>query len=57
MSDNNITLPESFFKDCDYKIQRLSILVDKLDILSFEARQVYLSLNKTYTAARLKETK
>lgn len=55
MSDNNITLPESFFKDCDYKIQRLSVLVDKLDILAFEARQVYLSLNKTYTEARLRE--
>ena len=51
MADHTIILPESFLKDLKYKIQKFSIIVDKLDILAFEARQAYLALNKLHNTA------
>ena len=51
MADHTIILPESFLKDLKYKIQKFSIIADKLDILAFEARQASLALNKMYKAA------
>ena len=56
MGDHNIVLPESFLKDLKYKIQKFSTIADKLDILAFEARQVYLALNKAYKDAHIKDT-
>jgi len=55
MADHNIVLPESFFKDLKFKIQKFSIVADKLDILAFEARQAYLALNNTYKNAHMKD--
>ncbi|EKE10177.1 MAG: hypothetical protein ACD_16C00073G0001 [uncultured bacterium] len=55
MGDHNIVLPESFLKDLKYKIQKFSTIADKLDILAFEARQVYLALNKAYKDAHIKD--
>ena len=46
MSDSTINVSESFFKGLDYKIQKLSILSDKLDILAYEARQVCRALQE-----------
>jgi len=40
MSNDTITVSKSFFKGLDYKIQKLSIISDKLDILAYEARQI-----------------
>ncbi|HLB58749.1 MAG TPA: hypothetical protein VJL87_01515 [Bdellovibrionota bacterium] len=51
MADHTIILPESFLKDLKYKIQKFSIIADKLDILAFEARQASLALNKVYKSA------
>lgn len=48
MSDDNINVPEPFFKGLEYKIKRLSHVADQLDILAFETRQVYTILNKAY---------
>jgi len=55
MADHTIVLPESFFKDLKFKIQKFSIIADKLDILAFEARQAYLALNNTYKNAYMKD--
>lgn len=46
MSDDNINVPEPFFKGLEYKIKRLSHVADQLDILAFEMRQIYTILNK-----------
>jgi len=46
MSNDTITVSKSFFKGLDYKIQKLSIISDKLDILGFEARQVCRALDE-----------
>jgi hypothetical protein len=46
MSNDTITVSESFFKGLDYKIQKLSILSDKLDILAYEARQICRALEE-----------
>jgi hypothetical protein len=46
MSNDTITVSKSFFKGLDYKIQKLSILSDKLDILAYEARQLCRSLDE-----------
>jgi len=55
MADHNIVLPESFLKDLKFKIQKFSIIADKLDILAFEARQAYLALNKAHNTAYCKD--
>ena len=55
MVDHNIVLPESFFKDLKFKIQKFSIIADKLDILAFEARQAYLALSKAHKTAYHKD--
>ena len=55
MSNNTINVPESFFKGLDYKIQKLSILSDKLDILAYEARQICRALKEANKWERHKE--
>ncbi len=55
MSNNTINVSESFFKGLDYKIQKLSILSDKLDILAYEARQIYRALEEANKGERHKE--
>ncbi len=46
MSNDTITVSKSFFKGLDYKIQKLSIISDKLDILAYEARQICRALEE-----------
>jgi len=46
MPNDTITVSKSFFKGLDYKIQKLSIISDKLDILAYEARQVCRALDE-----------
>ncbi len=55
MADPTIILPESFLKDLKYKIQKFSIIADKLDILAFETRQASLALNKMYKTASYRD--
>jgi len=55
MADPTIIVPESFLKDLKYKIQKFSIIADKLDILAFEARQASLALNKMYQMASYRD--
>jgi len=46
MLNDTITVSKSFFKGLDYKIQKLSIISDKLDILAYEARQICRALEE-----------
>lgn len=55
MSDDNINVPEPFFKGLEYKIKRLSHVADQLDILAFETRQIYTILNKAYSTSILEK--
>ena len=55
MSNNNINVPESFFKGLEYKIKRLAHVADQLDILAFETRQMYTILNKAYRDTLLED--
>ncbi len=55
MSDKTITVPDSFFQDLEYKIQSLTLLADKLDILAFDARQFCYALDRAYKNACLEE--
>lgn|GEM_PF-7001616 len=57
MSENNIVVSESFFKDLEYKIKKLTLIVDKLDILAYDARQFCYSFDRAYKNACLEKKK
>lgn len=53
MSEDTIAVSKFFFKDLEHKIQRVSLIADKLDLLAFDARQFCNSLDKAYKKACL----
>jgi conjugal transfer/entry exclusion protein len=55
MSNDTHNLSYQKFKALDYKLKKLSRVVDQLDILAFEARNAFDSLNKTYKDLSKKE--
>jgi hypothetical protein len=55
MPNDTITVSESFYKGLSYKIQKLSIISDKLEILAYEARQACRALEEAYKIAEIKE--
>jgi hypothetical protein len=55
MSEDTITVSKSFYKDLEYKIQRLTLIADKLDLLAFDARQFCYALDRAYKNASLEK--
>lgn len=55
MSNDTHNLSYKNFQALDYKIKKLSHVVDQLDILAFEARNAFNSLNKSYKDLSKKE--
>jgi hypothetical protein len=55
MSEDTITVSKSFFKDLEYKIQKLMIIADKLDLLAFDARQFCYALDRAHKNACLEK--
>ena len=48
MSNDTHNLSKPFFQALDYKIKKLSQLVDQLDLVAYQTRNALNNLSKTY---------
>jgi len=48
MSNDTHNLSKPFFQALDYKIKKLSQLVDQLDVVAYQTRNALNNLSKTY---------
>lgn len=48
MSENTIVVSKASMQELEFKIQKIGLIIGKLDVLVFEARQASLLLDDAY---------
>ncbi|MBP9692341.1 MAG: hypothetical protein KBD90_03305 [Alphaproteobacteria bacterium] len=55
MLEGTIAVSKASLQELEFRIKRLTLISDKLDILAFEARQASKFLDDVYKSMRLEE--
>lgn len=48
MSENTIVVSKAFMQELEFRIRKIGLIIGRLDVLAFEARQASILLDDAY---------